>query len=148
MKEASPPPAAILCLGNFDGVHIAHRELLENAEKLRLLGNLPAACGVFCFSELTSDHLSKTPPAHLCTLEQKLRLFAECGMEYAFVADFLAIKELSPEEFASEILQKECSCAGICCGFNFRFGKHGKGTPERLRELLDCPISIQQKVTG
>lgn len=147
MKPEPLPPAAIVCLGNFDGLHVAHRELLENAKKLRLHCLPNAACGVFCFSELSSDHLSNMPPAHLCTLQQKLELFASCGMEYAFIAEFPEIKNLSPAEFATEILQKQCNCAGIVCGFNFRFGKDGKGTPELLEELLHCPVSIQQKVT-
>lgn len=146
MTVAEAPCSSVLCLGNFDGVHLAHRELLNNAKKLRSRLSADTACGVFCFSEPPSDHLSQSRPAHLCTFEQKLRIFRECGMEYAFVAEFPSVRDLSPAEFAREILQDTCHCAGIVCGFNFSFGKHGEGSAELLKKLLPCPVEIQSAV--
>ena len=146
MTEVSPPEASVLCLGNFDGVHLAHRALLDNAKKLRSRLSADTACGVFCFSSPTADYLLPTPPAHLCTLEQKLMLFRKCGMEYAFVADFSLIREMSPTDFIQKILKEQCHCVGAVCGFNFKFGKHGEGSAQRLKAELGAPVEIQDAI--
>ena len=128
--------ANILCLGNFDGVHFAHRTLLREAKKMQAEKLTQAKCGVFCFECPSADFLSSNPPKHLTTLEQKLNRFADEGMDFAFVVDFESVKDLSPEEFVNDILIAQCGCKGAVCGYNYRFGKRGAGTPELLQELL------------
>lgn len=147
MTEVSSPAATLLCLGNFDGVHLAHRALLKNATKLRSRLSADTACGVFCFSAPTADYLMPTPPPHLCTLEQKLALFRECGMDYAFVADFPSVRNLSPSDFIQRILKDQCNCVGAVCGFNFKFGKNGSGTANFLRDHLGFPVEIRDAIT-
>ena len=146
-ERISMPEKTFLCLGNFDGVHLAHRALLDQAKKLRSRLSADTACGVFCFSAPTADYLLQVPPAHLCTLEQKLELFRQCGMDYAFVADFPSVREMSPKEFIQQILKEQCNCAGAVCGFNFKFGKRGEGTAELLKDALGAPVEIQKAVT-
>ena len=148
MTEVPPPATSVLCLGNFDGVHLAHRALLDNAKKLRSRLSADTACGVFCFSEPTADYLSPTPPAHLCTLDQKLALFQKCGMEYAFVADFPTVRDMSPSDFIQKILKDRCHCVGAVCGFNFKFGKNGAGNALLLKEHLGAPVEIQNAVSA
>lgn len=128
--------ANILCLGNFDGVHFAHRTLLREAKKMQAEKLKQAKCGVFCFERPSADFLSSNPPKHLTTLEQKLKRFADEGMDFAFVADFESVKDLSPEEFVNDILMAQCGCKGAICGYNYRFGKRGVGTPGLLQECL------------
>ena len=146
MTPSAPPAASVLCLGNFDGVHLAHQELLNSAKKLRSRFSADTACGVFCFSTSPAEHLTNNPPAYLCTQEQKLEIFRACGMDYAFVADFPSVRDLSPEDFIEEILKKQCNCVGAVCGFNFRFGKQGAGTAELLKEALNAPVEIRDAV--
>ncbi len=145
-REVSPPDACVLCLGNFDGVHLAHQALLTRASQLREASFPAAACGVFCFSLLSSDLLLATPPPHLSTTEQKAALFSRYGMEYLFLADFSALRNLSPAQFVDEILKAGCHCVAAVCGFNYRFGKGGNGTPEALQRLLNAPVAIQEEI--
>ena len=128
--------ANILCLGNFDGVHIAHRTLLREAKKLKAEKFPYARIGVFCFEKPSTDFLSPNPPTHLTTLEQKLKYFLDEGMDFAYIADFKELKDLSPEKFVSNILINQCACKAVVCGFNYRFGKNGKGTPDLLRKIF------------
>lgn len=128
--------ANILCLGNFDGVHFAHRALLRQAKKLQAEQMPFAKCGVLCFERPSVDFLSSNPPKHLTTLEQKLKYFADEGMDFAFVADFEALQGLSPEDFLKDVLIGECGCKAAVCGYNYRFGKGGTGTHDLLKELL------------
>ena len=128
--------ANILCLGNFDGVHFAHRALLRQAKKLQAEQMPFAKCGVLCFERPSADFLSSNPPKHLTTLEQKLKYFADEGMDFAFVADFEALQGLSPEDFVKDVLIGECACRAAVCGYNYRFGNRGAGTDTLLKELL------------
>ncbi len=148
LRDGTPvpiPEALVLCLGKFDGVHLAHRRLLSHAKKLRDSRFPSAVCGVFCFSRLPLDSLSKNPPAHLCTLEQKLAAFYEEGMEVAILADFDSLRELSPEVFVQTILKEGCNTVAAVCGFNYRFGKNGAGNAALLCKLLGN-VEVQEEV--
>ena len=145
MQPSPVPSTCVLCLGNFDGVHIAHRELMHTAAKLRKNRFPDAVCGVFCFDPPTSDFLQDTP-AHLCTREEKLERFRETGMEYAFLADFPTLRNYSPEQFVEEILKKECRCVAAVCGFNHRFGHRGLGNAALLQSLLGGPVEVQNEI--
>lgn len=131
----SIPPKTVLCLGNFDGVHLGHRALLRRAVEIRQDKHPDAATAVFCFRSPSTDTLSPTP--HLSTLDQKLDLFAQNGIEYAILGDFPSMRELKPEEFITVVLGEECHAVAVVCGFNYRFGKGGKGTPATLGEKID-----------
>ncbi len=148
------PSRAILCLGSFDGVHIAHRALLSAGKQLarRIITDtstpplhhptssdrhnteVSVPCGVFCFFRPPSDDLpltDKRPRGHLTTLRDKLALFAEAGMDFACLCDFPAVRDLPPAAFPAA-LSTDCGCLGIVCGFNYRFGHRAAGTPADL----------------
>ena len=134
--------ANILCLGNFDGVHYAHRVLLRKAKELQTQKMPHAKCGVFVFERHSADFLSNNPPKHLTTLSQKLKYFSDEGMDFAFVADFKAIKDLSPEEFIKTVLMEQCACKAVVCGYNYHFGKGGAGNYQLLQELFTPEFAI------
>ena len=142
----SIPEATVLCLGNFDGVHIAHRMLLRTAKELRDQKAPDAMCGVFCFHDLSGDFLKSGIPSHLCTEEQKLERFREEGMDFAIFAHFPSLRNLSPESFVKEILIEKCHCIGAVCGFNYRFGISASGNVDMLQSLLKAPVIIQPEV--
>ncbi len=128
----APPARAVLCLGNFDGVHIAHRALL--AEGRALAGRLRVPCGVFCFLRPSVDYLPRdgvTAPGHLTTLRDKLALFAAAGCDFVVLCDFLDVRGLSPDAFI-HLLRGECGAVGVACGYNFRFGHRAAGRAEEL----------------
>lgn len=135
-KTCTVSEANILCLGNFDGVHYAHRILLREAKRLRAEKFPHARCGVFCFQSPSGDFLFPEPPAHLTSLSQKLQYFADEGMDFAFVADFNALKDLSPEAFIKDVLVDQCACTAVVCGYNYRFGKGGVGNYRHLQQML------------
>lgn len=140
------PAQSIVCLGNFDGVHLGHRALLESAKEIRARRMGSAACAVLCFRAPSTDFLGTDKIPRLCTLEQKLELFRACGMDYAFLIDFPEIRDLSPDEFAAKVLRDACHATAVVCGFNYRFGKGGVGTPETLKRILDVEVSVQDEV--
>lgn len=125
-----------LCLGHFDGVHIGHVALinaLREANRQRP-GALPL--GALCFEEPPAVALMREPTPQITTLEQKLRLLSAAGLRFAVLYDFPAIMHLSPADFVSDVLIRDCNCRLLACGFNYRFGEGGRGTPEDLARLF------------
>jgi riboflavin kinase/FMN adenylyltransferase len=139
----------VLALGNFDGVHLAHRALLTaTVNKAASLDACLSA--VFCFDPPSSDYLARSGGEHLSTLQEKLDIFATCGIEYAFLADFPSLRDMTAEQFIQQILRKMCRAKAVVCGFNFRFGQGGKGDASMLTEAFGthyteiiAPYSVQ-----
>lgn len=146
-KRIQLPEQTVLCLGNFDGVHLGHRALIASARATRDRDFPNAVCAVFCFRELSSDLLSDDPPEHLTTEKERATLFFEAGAEAMILADFASVRDLSPAQFIHEILKSRCGCVAAVCGFNYRFGKGAVGTAETLRDLFGASVTVCNAVT-
>ena len=144
-NRAKIPDKTVICLGNFDGVHVAHRQLLKHSVTLQSELCPTAVRCVFCFFEPSWTAFSEEPPLLLSTLEEKLDLFEKCGIEYAIMCNFSQVKDFSPERFVKDVLLDGCHCVAAVCGFNYRFGKMGVGDPEQLKRLLNNRVYIEQE---
>ena len=82
MQPVEAPQSCVLCLGNFDGVHAAHRALMYRAKKLRSDRFPDAACGVFCFDPPSSDYLTLNPEHLVSALRQKAEAIAPDFAEF------------------------------------------------------------------
>lgn len=121
----------VLSLGFFDGVHLAHRDLLrKSAEAAREKG---LKFGVFTFK---SDGNIKSNTGRLYDDGEKAEIFESLGADFTVYADFGAISGTSPEDFVHKILCRDLNCRICVAGFNFRFGKGAKGDSARLCELM------------
>lgn len=129
-QSAAFPPS-VLALGFFDGVHLAHRALLEATVKEAKKRGLSAA--VFTFSGGLPGVKSG---ARLTDDQQRNALFEEIGIDYLFTVTFEDVCSLSPEEFVSRYLLAVCRAQLAVAGFNFRFGKNAGGDAALLTELM------------
>jgi riboflavin kinase/FMN adenylyltransferase len=127
-------PSAIT-IGNFDGVHLGHREILK-----RVIG--VAARNHWKSTALTFDpHPTKLvaparAPRLLNTVEERARLIQQCGIERVVILPFTAeIAKLNPEDFVSEILAAKLHARAVLVGDNFRFGNRTAGDAKTLEEL-------------
>ena len=137
-NEFVPRASCVLCLGTFDGVHIGHRALIDEAlkQKAQLSKEYPDVLGgAWCFSQPPADFLFSTPTMHITDLDEKLALFADAGLDIAVVGNFSELCNLEKDVFVQNVLRDEAHCIRSVCGFNFRFGKGRKGTPEDLEAL-------------
>lgn len=116
-------------IGNFDGVHIGHRKLIEAAVDY-CRTHSGTKCAVFTFESNTSG------APFIVSHEEKLKIFAECGAEIAVTVPFDEVRDMSCEVFVSEVLVGTLNVACAFCGFNFRFGKMGAGNGETLAALM------------
>ena len=141
------PAETVLCLGNFDGVHLAHRRLMGRAllERDRICPE--AAVGVFCFRQLPARFLGGEFQGLLCSSEERLARFWSCGMEFAILAEFPDLRGLSAEEYVCNVLKGRCHAVAVACGFNHRFGKNGAGTPDLLQKHFGQRVFLQEAIT-
>ena len=157
-RMTQPPAEAVVCLGNFDGVHRAHkvlvRETVAMAREISDQEGTHVSPGAFFFIRPTLDY-KKNPTGftpvqvrgHLTTLRDKLLLFAQMGLEFACVCNFPDIRDLSPEDFIS-LLRNDCNCVGMTCGFNYFFGKGAAGNISHLREQFGWNrVFVQPEMT-
>lgn len=141
--QNSPLAPTVLCLGNFDGVHLAHIALLrkgrELTEALRGDPDLKASalCGVFCFFRPSGDYFltANTHPTHLTTLKERITALRASGADLVWLCDFPSVRDLSPNGFL-HLLRDTCGCVGTVCGYNHRFGAQAGGTPRLLEEFF------------
>ena len=122
----------VVALGNFDGIHKGHQEIIGRTVKEAEAAGLKSA--VFTFSNHTSSILKNVPKVkNILYPEDKLRILEEMGVDYVFNIPFTEeILRMSPEEFIEEILVNRFNIREAYCGFNYSFGYKASGTPEVL----------------
>ena len=121
-------------LGNFDGVHLGHRRLAERA--LREGNAAGLKVGVWTFADHPKATLCPGECAYLTSIEEKNAIFSEMGFDYVIYEDFASVRDMLPRDFAESILADKLDCRVAVCGFNFRFGRGGEGTPSLLGEVF------------
>ena len=135
----------VLCLGNFDGVHIGHRQLVDEVlKKHRTITNIESSVvtGAWFFD---SNFYKNTDEIY--SLDEKLNVFTSLGIDYAIIADFNDMKSLSPTNFVNDILIKQCNCVHAVCGENFRFGAKAAGDSHTLIQLMNGNATIVPLLT-
>ena len=121
-----------LALGFFDGVHLAHRELIGEAISLAKKKSLLSA--VFTFP--AENERIKASAKRIYSTSQKLSIFESLGIDICFVVDFSSVASLSPDEFINDIIIGAFSAKEVVCGYNFKFGKGAAADAEYLRKKL------------
>lgn len=128
-EKLSLPTAA--ALGIFDGVHLGHRRVVSEA--VRYAGEKHIHAAVFTFN--TSSVTTKGRLESLMTDAQKKRVLGELGIEYLLATDFPPLRDMTAEQFVSEILVGCMNVRCAVCGDDFRFGKGGTADCNELARL-------------
>src|SRR5579871_554687 len=128
------PPYSVMSIGNFDGMHLGHRALLETAAKLRESSNAPATIVVtFEPHPLTVLRPDRVPP-RLTLADRKRELLESAGVDtLVILPPDQQVLDLTAEEFW-QILRDQSRPAHLVEGNTFNFGKNRGGTIAKLRE--------------
>jgi riboflavin kinase/FMN adenylyltransferase len=123
----------VLAIGNFDGVHLGHRALIEKAHDISLQEQAPL--GVMTFEPHPRQFFQPAgEPFRLSLLPMKERLLKGLGAGHIFAFDFNeAFSRLSGEEFVERILVQNLKAKHVVVGEDFAFGRGRSGTTETLR---------------
>ncbi len=125
----------VLTIGNFDGVHLGHREILAAAKKTA--DSRKAALAAMTFEPHPVAVLyPERAPGVLTPIELKKHQLARCGVDYLIIlrGDDELLK-LSPEDFVNRFLVEHIRPAVVIEGNDFNFGAKRTGNIETLKKL-------------
>jgi riboflavin kinase / FMN adenylyltransferase len=130
--RAAVPTA--LTVGNFDGVHLGHRAMLDRLAAASRERSL-ASC-VMTFEPHPREFFAPDrAPTRLTSLREKLELLAGVGVERVHVQRFdYDFARVSAEEFIRRVLVDGLQARWVLVGDDFRFGARRQGDFELLRQ--------------
>jgi len=151
-KKPVDIPRTVVTIGNFDGIHLGHRELISAAVNEAHLRGCASALVTFNPHPQEIIH-SQQSVSHICTSVHQLRLLEEQGLDEVHVIQFTSeLSQMLPEDFALQFLIRRFDLVKLVIGYDFRFGKHRAGDFKLLENLsqqfnfsLEEIAPVQQK---
>lgn len=145
----------VLSIGNFDGVHLGHQNVLARLIDKSLALNLPSVVMIFepqpreFFAQKSRDFSQNQPPARLMRLRDKLKYLGEAGVVFVLCVRFCEkFAKLSAEEFITDLLVKQLKVRYLSVGDDFRFGAKRAGNYETLRNAgLKYRFAVEESHT-
>lgn len=140
-----------VAIGNFDGVHRGHQQMIRTLVEQARAADVPAVVMTFDPHPIALLAPGRVPPT-LSTLERKAELIASCGVDVliAYPTDHTLLN-LTPEEFFQQIILDRLEAVGLVEGPNFCFGRDRAGDVTVLRELCarsSLQLTIVDAVAG
>jgi riboflavin kinase/FMN adenylyltransferase len=124
----------VIALGSFDGIHAAHKILLNTTVEAAKKKNIESM--VYTFTNHPSQVLSNMKIELLSDNAEKTKLIEKEDIDILYFQDFnIAFSHIEPEAFIESILINVLNADTVVAGYNYRFGTHGKGNTELLRKV-------------
>jgi riboflavin kinase/FMN adenylyltransferase len=141
---------AIVTIGNFDGIHLGHRAILKTV--VGRAKDLDGEAVVYTFDPHPRKVLRPdSAPGLLTTLDQKIELLAEAGVDAVVVEPFtLEFARTEAEEFIRRCLYERLRPVEVYVGYDFHFGRDREGSMRLLTEMgprLGFAVTIIPEVT-
>ncbi len=122
-------------LGNFDGVHLGHRSIMNQLKDRARTRGAPSVAVTF-EPQPISVLRPEAAPRRILTPEQKQEVLATVGIDHLVIIRFTAeFSRMNPEPFMRDILVDKLHAAELVLGTNFRFGRGRAGNLETLRSF-------------
>jgi len=122
--------SSAIALGFFDGVHIAHQKVISSAVQYAKLNNMTPV--VLTFDASAQELLSAGDVRYLTTNRDKEKIISSLGADAEFLSLTYELLSMEPEAFIEKILVDKYNIKHAVCGYNYRFGKGGRGDTELL----------------
>jgi len=129
------PQNAVVSIGNFDGVHLGHRKVIE--QSIQRANELDAPSVLLSFDPHPVSMLrpEEAPPL-LMTLEQRLELLSRLDLDAVAIIPFTnKVARMDAVAFVERVLVDRFGVREVYTGANFRFGMNREGDVELLRNL-------------
>lgn len=131
-----------VALGSFDGVHAAHRQVIENCIRLAKRYNLKS--GVLLFKNPIK------PVKIISSLSERIEQIEKIGVDFVCLCEFdEEFKRQTPEEFIT-FLHDKLNVRAVSAGFDYRFGYKAAGDADKLKSLAEknnISVSICKRLT-
>ena len=125
----------VVAVGNFDGVHLGHRAVIDQAK--RIARDLGAPLAVLTFEPHPREFFApKAPPFRLTPFRTKSHLLQDLGVDLLLALAFDRALSLKPaDEFVRDVLVDGMAARHVVVGYDFAFGHKRGGNAERLHEI-------------
>ena len=125
-------PEMVIALGYFDGVHLGHQQVISKAKTIAVHNGWKSAVMTFDpHPSMVLSH-SKKPAEYITPLEDKIQKIEKLGIDYLLIVQFTEeFANLLPQEFIDQYII-QLNVVHIVAGFDFSYGRMGKGTMETL----------------
>jgi len=136
LKEHSELHGGAITVGNFDGVHMGHQQVLAEVKGHAMAVNGPSI--VITFEPHPRAVLfPEEAPRRLCHLHERLELIGKAGVDAVLLLHFN--KELAswPAEKFIQTLHDAAAPRHIHVGYDFAFGRERSGNPDAIRTIGD-----------
>lgn len=133
-KNSKLGKSTAVALGNFDGLHIGHKYLIEEMKKGAKKKNLTTC--VFTFNNDTLVKFKTNKSNNILTSNhQKISLIKDMGVDILYILDFNeSLMLMKPYEFIENILIEKLKAKLVVVGFDYRFGHKAQGDVELLKK--------------
>ncbi len=126
----------VASIGNFDGLHLGHRKIINQLKEKSTALNLPLT--IISFEPLPSEYFMPEPPTRIYPQRDKVRLLQSLGVDNFLCLKFdAAFAQQSPEDFVNKILIEKLGVKYFVVGDDFRFGYQRKGDFQLLKKIGD-----------
>lgn len=134
----------VAALGFFDGIHKAHQKIIGRAVEAAEKDYISA---VITLDKSPKEYFGKTSEESLTPTNKKNELLENLGVDEVYYLEFNEkLQNLSAEEFINNILKK-LNVEKVFCGFDYRFGFKGLGTPELIKDSgIEVTVQEKQKI--
>ena len=121
-----------LAIGNFDGIHLGHQQIINSLVKVAKELNRPSA--ILSFNPHPRQFFSRELDQYQILSEEKKQLiFTELGIDHYFCLKFdELLSNLSPVDFIKKIIVDQLKVEKLIVGYDFQFGKDRKGDTNLL----------------
>jgi riboflavin kinase / FMN adenylyltransferase len=142
---------ASAAIGNFDGVHLGHRSVLDMARKAgEAIG---APLGVMTFEPHPRQYFAPdAPPFRLMSREARAHRLEKLGVDKLYELNFnAALSALTPRDFAQRVIADGLGLKHVVIGADFCFGKGRAGTAQHLVDFgaeMGFGVTIAQLLEG
>ena len=142
---------ASVAIGNFDGVHIGHRSVIDIARRAGEAVGAPL--GVLTFEPHPREYFAPdAPPFRLMNPEARAHRLEKLGVEKLYQLNFNAnLSALTPEDFAANVIRDGLGLKHVVVGADFCFGKGRAGNAADLQRFgadMGFGVSIAQLLEG
>jgi len=127
--------APSVALGNFDGVHLGHQEIIKRTVESAHQKGREAV--VYTFDPHPRLVLNKVPEIpRITTPGERADILEHLGIDVLILAEFTReFAAQTPQEFVHNILVEELGTRHLFIGTNYRFGRGRSGTPDLLKRM-------------
>lgn len=121
-----------LALGNFDGLHLAHKEIILHTVKKASRERTNSAVFILDPHPVRVLYPQKTF-LMLSSLQERIEMLAQMGIDFLIIEKFTAkTSQLPPFSFVRESLVNQLKAVNIIVGFDYTFGRRGRGRAVHL----------------